>query len=104
MYNPKQIYEAFLQPLSDTLDSDDQLKNLFLSYKMDLNNRATTWSKLVRSFARKKKSKFFFKKPLPFLGGGDKYTTTLRPFHGLDGTFEKSNIGSKWHYLCRYSL
>ena len=53
MYNPKQIYEAFLQPLSDTLDSDDQLKNLFLSYKMDLNNRATTWSKLVRSFAKK---------------------------------------------------
>ena len=98
MYNPKQIYEAFLQPLSDTLDSDDQLKNLFLSYKMDLNNRATTWSKLVRSFAKKKNRIFFLlifiKKYSYFLGGGDKYTTTLRPFHGLDGTFEKSNIGS----------
>ena len=66
MYNPKQIYEAFLQPLSDTLDSDDQLKNLFLSYKMDLNNRATTWSKLVRSFAKKKKIKIFFQKTTPF--------------------------------------
>lgn len=67
MYNPKQIYEAFLQPLSDTLDSDDQLKNLFLSYKMDLNNRATTWSKLVRSFAKKKKIGFFFPKNLLLL-------------------------------------
>ena len=48
MYNPKQIYEAFLQPLSDTLDSDDQLKNLFLSYKMDLNNRSLPEQKIIK--------------------------------------------------------
>ena len=50
MYNPKQVYEALLQPLGTILNSEDHanqsIKNLFYTYKMDLNNRASTWSKL----------------------------------------------------------
>ena len=48
MYNPKQVFEALLQPLSSTVASEDQqqLRNEFLAFKIDLNNRASTWSKL----------------------------------------------------------
>ena len=41
-----QIHEALLMPYADILASDEKSRHIFNGYKMDLNNRGASWSKL----------------------------------------------------------
>ena len=41
-----EVYEALLLPHMEILSSDEESKNSFHSYKINLNNRGATWNKL----------------------------------------------------------
>ena len=41
-----QIFEALMMPYADLLATDEPSRIIFTGYKMDLNNRGASWSKL----------------------------------------------------------
>ena len=44
--DPNHVHESLLTPLCQLLAKDETLNNSFTTYKVDLNNRASTWNKL----------------------------------------------------------